>query len=143
MTTDVRWQQRFQNYCHALKLLERCVLAVQKGKFSEIEELALIQSFEMVYELGWNCIKDFCIEKNKNNPTEKNMRGSKDAIFFAEKEGLISSKVLWDKIIESRIKTVHTYDEKSVHDIAKDIVAIYYPEFLKLQKKLNELKDKS
>ena len=44
------------------------------------------------------------------------------------------------KMIKSRSLTSHTYNEDTAQEIAADIFDNYYPEFLKLQDKLLELK---
>lgn len=131
MKIDIRWEQRFENYCAAVATLERCVLAAKKtkGKSSEIIELGLIQAFEIVYELAWNCIKDYCEAQGTVN-----INGSRDAIYHGIKNKLINNRRIWEEIISSRIKTTHAYNEQLAHDIAKKIITTYYPEFLKLEK---------
>jgi len=142
MKKDIRWQQRFQNYCNALTVLENCIMLIKKTSpdLLEFAELSLIKAFEFVYELSWNCMKDICEKNSDGQSQEKPVIGSKDAIYFAEKIGLISNKALWDDIIQSRIKTVHTYHEKTARDIAKKIVSTYYPEFVRFREKLKTLK---
>ncbi len=138
MKTDVRWQQRFQNFCAALKLLERCINHGKKQRFNEMEELALIQSFEITYELAWNCMKDYC-----QSFFSIEIGGSKDAIFHAFNNKLIDDGKIWLEMVVDRIQTVHAYNEKIAHHIAGAIVKKYYSEFLKLEKKLSTLKEKS
>lgn len=144
MGVDTRWQQRFQNYCSALISFERSVEFTKKAPSDMLEmaELGLIKSFEIVYELSWNCMKDYCEEKNKIKAVEAEILGSKDAVYFAEKYELIDNKALWDGLIKDRIKTVHTYDGAMAHKVAQEVIHIYHPAFLKLQQKFNELKNK-
>lgn len=134
MKIDIRWKQRFENYCAAVATLERCVLTAKKtkGKLSEIIELGLIQAFEIVYELAWNCIKDYCEAQGTAN-----INGSRDAIYHGIKNKLISNHKIWEEMIGSRIKTTHTYNEQLARDIAKKIITAYHPAFLKLEKTFN------
>ena len=69
---DIRWVQRFDNFCKALDQLTKFI---EKGALSELEQLGLIQSFEYNYELAWNTIKDFY-----ENQGEIGNQGSRDAI---------------------------------------------------------------
>ena len=131
---DIRWIQRFNNFCKALKQLTKFI---EKKELNELEQQGLIQSFEYSYELAWNTVKDFY-----ENQGETGIQGSRDAIRLAFKRGLIKDGDLWMKMVISRTLTSHTYNEDTAEAIATDIINNYYDEFLKLQKKLAELKEK-
>jgi len=131
---DTRWIQRFNNFSKAFKQLTKFI---EKGKLNDLEQQGLIQSFEYNYELAWNTIKDFY-----ENQGETGIQGSRDAIRLAFKRGLIENGEIWMKMIKSRTLTSHTYNEDTAREISSDIVKSYYGEFLKLQHKLNELKEK-
>ena len=133
-TKDIRWIQRFNNFCKALNQLTKFI---EKGELSELEQQGLIQSFEYNYELAWNTIKDFY-----ENQGETGIQGSRDAIRLAFKRALITDGDIWMRMIKSRALTSHTYNEDTADEIAMDIRNIYYDEFLKLHKKLLALKEK-
>jgi nucleotidyltransferase substrate binding protein (TIGR01987 family) len=132
--TDIRWVQRFNNFCKALKQLTKFI---EKGELSDLEQQGLIQSFEYNYELAWNTIKDFY-----ENQGETGIQGSRDAIRMAFQRELIENGDIWMKMIKSRALTSHTYNEDTAQEIAEDIFDYYYNEFLKLQEKFFELKEK-
>ena len=133
MTIDTRWKQRFSNYELALVELTRD-LSVSKSKpLSRMEEKGLIKTFEFTFELAWNCMKDIC--ENKDTP----IRGSKDAIYQANKRGLIENFPLWMDMVDSRIKTAHTYHKELADSIAAKIIENYYSEFIKLRDTLKQL----
>jgi hypothetical protein len=52
---DVRWRQRFANYCRALELLEGFF---EPSELNEREEQGLIKAFEYPFELGWNTLRE-------------------------------------------------------------------------------------
>ena len=61
---DIRWQQRFQNYCKALALLNEAaeLVSTNQGYGRKVEDLlneGLIQRFEYTHELAWNVMKDY------------------------------------------------------------------------------------
>lgn len=51
MPPDIRWQQRFANFCLALEQLETFFLP---PALNERERQGLIKAFEYCFELGWN-----------------------------------------------------------------------------------------
>ncbi len=55
MDPDVRWRQRFANYCRALEQLEGFFVPAE---LNEREEQGLIKAFEYTFELGWNTLRD-------------------------------------------------------------------------------------
>ena len=130
--TDIRWIQRLANFSKALRQLQKFI---GKGNLNELEEQGLIKSFEYMYELAWNVIKDFYEEQG-----ETGIQGSKDAIRLAYKRGLISNADDWMEMIESRKLTVHTYDEKTASAISSIIKEKYLSVFLSLHTTLEKLR---
>ena len=141
---DIRWEQRFSNYSKALKKLSEAVLLIQ-GKIKENkadvkndEEVAeaiddilkegFIQRFEYTFELAWNVIKDYALYQGNAD-----ISGSRDAIRFAFSNKLIEDGNTWMEMIQSRIKTSHTYNEETANEIFLKVLNEYYSEFLKFE----------
>jgi len=135
MKKDIRWEQRFQHFEAALAELTLDMNIVSQRKLTRTEERGLIQAFEFTYEMAWNTIKDYF-----ENEGEVDITGSRSAIRLAFKRGLIENGQIWMDMIESRIKTVHTYNKETADKIALKIVKHYYPEFVTLHKKLTQYK---
>lgn len=125
---DVRWKQRFQNYGKALAQLQEFM---DHGELNKFEEQGLIKAFEYTYELAWNTIKDFYTYQGVTE-----IQGSRDAFKMAASRGLILNVEVWMEMVNSRIKTVHTYDEEVADEIAQDIAELYFPMFIQLQTRL-------
>lgn len=134
---DIRWQQRFSNFEDALTQLTEAITITQKRKLTALEEQGLIQGFEYNFELAWNCLKDICEEQGITD-----IIGSKDAIRYAFKRGLIENGDVWMEMVKSRILTTHTYHRTIASEVAEKITTQFYPAFLSLQKKLQTLKSK-
>ena len=103
---DSRWKQRFDNFEKAKnKMLKFHQLYVPDSK-NEAYQLALIQSFEFTYELGWKMIKDYLKENGLNPllPREVLKEG------FAY--GVIDDGQTWIDMLEDRNLMSHSYDEK-------------------------------
>ncbi|HAN17861.1 MAG: nucleotidyltransferase [Bacteroidetes bacterium GWC2_33_15] len=128
---DIRWKQRFSNYKKALSQLERFV---NKKDLSEMEQQGLIQSFEYVFELGWNVLKDFL-----ENNGQENIYGSRDTIRLAFKLGLIENGDGWMNMLKSRVKTTHTYNEDTANEVSQEIVTGYFELFKEMEIKFNNL----
>lgn len=57
--TDIRWQQRFQNFDRAFILLRSALEDRLLEDLSDLEQEGVIQRFEYSYELAWKKMKDF------------------------------------------------------------------------------------
>lgn len=75
MAPDVRWQQRFANFCQALEQLETFF---QPPALNERERQGLIKAFEYCFELGWNTMRDLLLEEGNAG-----LIGSRDTLRLA------------------------------------------------------------
>ena len=129
---DIRWHQRFENYCKALAQLEKFI---RKGQdLNELEKQGMIKTFEYTYELGWNTIKDFYEAQG-----EAGLQGGRDAVQLAFKRGLIKNGEGWMEMLKDRKRTAHTYNEETANEIAQNILSGYFDLFMGLK---NEFKKK-
>lgn len=125
MNQDIRWKQRFDNYSKAVSQLTRFL---EKGPLNEFEQQGLIQCFEYTYELSWNVIKDFFESQG-----ESGILGGRDAFRLAFRRGLVVDGEVWMEMIRSRQRTSHTYNEAVVEEITRDIVGVYFAQFVALK----------
>ncbi|MES9855803.1 MAG: nucleotidyltransferase substrate binding protein [Sedimenticola sp.] len=134
---DIRWIQRFNNYCRALNQLTRFM---EREALNELEEQGLIQSFEYNHELAWNVLKDFLTHQGFTG-----LIGSRDASREAFRQGLLGdteeSGEVWLKMIKSRNLTSHTYNEEVTRQIVNAIVDEYYDAFVALRERMQVLAD--
>lgn len=147
-TEDIRWHQRFSNFNKAFLKLEEAVNKIKNeykidedGNINEDDFLddiikeGLIQRFEYTHELAWNVMKDFLGASGNNN-----IYGSKDATKEAFAAGLIEDGEVWMDMINSRNKTLHTYNEETADDIFLKVIRQYYPLFLIFRNKMESLR---
>ena len=91
MAEDIRWQQRFSNYCKALERLEHFL---EPPALNEREQQGLIKAFEYTYELAWNTLREaFCM-------------------------GLIEQGEAWMLMLQDRNLTSQTYNRATADAIA-------------------------
>ncbi len=126
---DIRWKQRYDNLKKAFSQLDK---AVRQGDFNELERQELIKSFEYTYELAWNTMRDFLIQKGNTD-----IFGSKDTIRLAFQLNLIEDGDLWMEMVKSRNLTSHTYNMETASFVENDIEKKFHPAFKKLIERLD------
>ena len=144
---DTRWVQRFEKYNKAFKLLDELMKEKPQQKQSKAEKLGFIKSFELVYELAWQTLKDFLeceyADRLKNEAKNGNtISGSGDAFRYAKKYKLLARSDALVAAIKDRNLTVHTYNEDTANDILDHILNRYYDAFKELHEVLLEQKTK-
>lgn len=115
---DIRWEQRFDNYKKAYKLLERIV---DISNPSEAEKGGLIQFYEMGFELAWKLQKDYLEFKGYT------AKSPSETIKQAFQSEIISNGHVWIDALDDRNLATHTYDEKIADKVLKRIKEDYYP----------------
>jgi len=136
--SDVRWLQRLANYERALGQLTRAVELAQERPLSELERQGLIQTFEFVFELAWNLMKNYFLYQG--NPT---ITGSRDAIRTAFKQGLIADGEGWMEMIKSRNQSSHTYNESVANEIVEGILGGYQQLFVQFHQQMQVLAEQA
>jgi nucleotidyltransferase substrate binding protein (TIGR01987 family) len=118
---DIRWKQRFENFEKAFAVFERMIASVRKSRssgeeVSEMQQMALIQSFEVVFELAWKTLSDFLKEQGYESIVSP--RGVIKQSFESE---YIDSGEVWLRALADRNATTHMYDEKEIRRIVEKI----------------------
>lgn len=128
---DIRWVQRFSNYRKALARLRSAMVKDQKQGLSELEEQGLIKAFEFTFELAWLTLKDFFEYQG-----ESNLNGSRDVFRLAFERDVVQDGEKWMQMIESRKKSVHTYNDAMAAEVLQEIRNSYFSLFEGLEAKL-------
>ena len=123
---ETRCVQSFENYKQALSNLSETIDCIQKEGNSKIYTMALVQAFEMTFELGWKTLKDYLEYSGimVNTP--------RDSIKEAFKMNFINDGQGWIEMMEARNKTVHTYKEEFAKGLCNDILTNYFNMFNEL-----------
>ena len=130
VTEDIRWQQRFANYCRALQELETFF---QPPALNQREQQGLIKAFEYTFELAWNTLRDLLRSQG-----DANLLGSRDTLREAFRLGLISDGDAWMLMIQDRNLTTHTYNRSTADAICLSISAPYLACFQELRQRLQQ-----
>lgn len=124
----IRLLQRFDNYKRALKKLSEILELDESRGLSDFEKIAVIQIFTFTHELAWKVMKDYGKWQG-----EENIAGSRDAIRYAFKTGLIDDGEGWMATIEARSLSTHTYNEETANTIYIKVKEDYHYLFLLFQ----------
>ena len=120
MYPQSRWQQRFSNFKKSFALLEK-INHIDSP--SEAEELGLIKSFEICFELAWKTLKDYL------NYQGQVLNSPREVIKQAAQNQLINNADIWLEALISRNETTHIYDE-SIADKVSEAIKKEYLEIL-------------
>lgn len=133
MEHDIRWKQRFANFEKAFFQLKQGI-ETYGGNTEAIIKEGIIQRFEFTHELAWKVMKDFLEYEGYQNIT-----GSRSATRGAFNIDLLEEGQAWMDMIESRNKTVHTYQESVLEQEYQKVVAVYFDCFARFYEKMKAL----
>jgi nucleotidyltransferase substrate binding protein (TIGR01987 family) len=128
MPPDIRWQQRFANFCQALDQLETFF---QPPELNERERQGLIKAFEYCFELGWNTLPDLLMAEGNAD-----LIGSRDTLRLAFRVGLIRDGESWLRMVQDRNLTSHTYNRVTAEQVSGQVALSYLPCFRELRQTL-------
>ena len=100
---------------------------VLQQKEDEFVRDSAIQRFEFTFELAWKTMKAYAEDKGIKTHSPK------DAMRSVFQLGLIDDDPTWLKMIETRNKTSHTYNQALAEEVYKIL-----PKYLPLLKKLSQ-----
>lgn len=131
---DIRWQQRFENYLKAFGQLQSALSVYDASADALIKE-GILQRFEFTHELAWKVMKDYLEYEGHQGVT-----GSRSASRLAFNLGLVTDGQVWMDMIESRNRTVHTYDERILEEEFAKVQNRYAGAFLEFSQTMQGFK---
>ena len=120
MYTNIRWEQRFQNFEKAYSSLQESIDALDKDESNLFIRDSLILRYEYTIELAWKTLKDYLEYEgfiNISSP-KKVIRQALNAEYI--------TNPLWLKALDDRNKTSHAYDESMAKEITIEIREKYF-----------------
>jgi len=120
MYTNIRWQQRFQNFEKAYFSLNESIEAFKNDSENLFIRDSIIQRYEYTIELAWKTLKDYLEDEGFID-----VSSPKKVIRQALKEGYITDSA-WLKALDDRNKTTHAYDEEMAQEITEQIKEQYF-----------------
>jgi nucleotidyltransferase substrate binding protein (TIGR01987 family) len=131
MKSQIRWQQRLENY---EKACQQLLEFIEHGPLNKFEKQGLVQCFEYTFELAWKTLKDY-LESEGYEP--KTPRASIQLGFKIE---LIDDGHLWIQALEKRNLLSHTYNNDFLNESVEVILAHYAQMLFDLKSKMTSLR---
>lgn len=125
-----RFEERKENFNNAYSLFELANNAYIENSQNDINRLALIQAFEIVFELGWKLLKDYLAEKDIQVFTPR------DVIKSAFSANILPTAQIWIDMAQDRNASSHEYNQDKVDLILKNISTVYYEEIKRFKNSL-------
>lgn len=116
---NIRWEERFNNLEKAVNDLDETRAFIQKNGLNKIYIMALIQAYEITFELCWKTMKDYLLYNGIKVDTPR------EVIKESFANNIISDGKIWIEMMEARNKTSRTYKEEFAKELADDILNSY------------------
>ena len=117
-----RLQERIENFNKAYDLFVIVAENYRKTPQNDINKLALTQSFEIVFELGWKILKDYLKTKDIEVFTPR------DTIKEAFNTEILKNAQIWIDMAQDRNASSHEYNQDKVDKILEKVSSVYYEE---------------
>ncbi|OHA19086.1 MAG: hypothetical protein A3C08_00130 [Candidatus Taylorbacteria bacterium RIFCSPHIGHO2_02_FULL_47_18] len=127
---ETRWKQRFTNFEKAYRSFQDAL--GRDTANDEVLRAGLVQNFEFLFELAWKMLKD----KLEAGGVEKML--PRDVIQEAFGVGFVKDGRVWLKMLDTRNKLSHTYDETMSKKTEKEIREKYAIVFAELYEYLKK-----
>lgn len=123
-----RYIQRLENFNKQLNFCINICKLCQESSDSILTRPALINTYELTFELAWKVLKDYLKD-------EKGIEvlSPKESIKKAYDQAIIVNQDLWIEMLEARNSATHEYSEDKVELIYKNIINSYINEFIYLR----------
>lgn len=128
-----RLTERIENFNKAFDIYQEAVNEFNINKV--LTHMALVQTYEICFELAWKCLKDYLKERGieANYPTE--------VIKEAFNKNTIKDGQLWIDMLNARNSTSHEYNLEKVSKYLTDIPTTYFKEIEKFKNWLGEISE--
>ena len=115
-----RLSERIENFNRAFEIYKDAVEEFDINKI--LTHMALVQTFEVCFELAWKCLKDYMAENGivVNYP--------KEVIKEAFNKETIKNGQLWIDMLKVRNSTSYEYNMDKVNKYLSDMRTVFYDE---------------
>ncbi len=123
-----RLQERIENFNKAFELFKDAKVAYCADSSSAIYRMALVQAFEIVFELAWKVLKDYLHTKGIEAAYPK------EVIKEAFNKETIQNGQVWIDMLKDRNSTSHEYNMDKVDKVLEKISTVYFDELCRFKK---------
>lgn len=130
-----RLTERIENFNRAYLLFEKALAQYLQNNNDDVNCMALVQGFEIVYELGWKVLKDYLSQNGIEVFTPK------EVIKESFNINILPTAQVWIDMIKDRNTCSHEYRAEKIIAILDKISTIYAEELKRFSvfvEKINE-----
>ena len=127
-----RLQERIENFNRAYEIFTDAVQVYKSDKSAVLMQMALIQSFEICFELAWNILKDYLSVKAVEVFTPK------DTIKSAFNAQIIMHGQIWIDMANDRNLSSYEYNMEKVNLMLEKISNEYANELTDFNEKIKD-----
>ncbi len=120
-----RLEERIENFNRAFEILTNAKNAYTHDKENILMHMALVQAYEVCFELSWKVLKDYLAENGLP------VYLPKEVIKEAFNKNVIENGQIWIDMLDARNATSHEYKMDKINLILEKISTTYYEELLK------------
>lgn len=120
-----RLDERIENFNRAFEIFNDAVSAYNQDKENILMHMALVQAYEVCFELSWKVLKDYLAENGIL------VYMPKEVIKEAFNKNVIPNGQIWIDMLAARNATSHEYKMDKINIILEKISSTYYNELLK------------
>lgn len=120
-----RLTERIENFNRAYLIFSEAVNAYNKDKSMVLSHLALVQAYEVCYELAWKVLKDYLFLNGISAQLPR------EVIKEAFSANVIKDGQVWIDMLQDRNSTSHEYNMDKVNLIIERIATVYNNELAK------------
>lgn len=120
-----RLEERIENFNRAFEIFNNAVQAYNQEKENILMHMALVQAYEVCFELSWKVLKDYLAENGIL------VYMPKEVIKEAFNKNVIENGQIWIDMLDARNATSHEYKMDKINLILEKISTTYYEELLK------------
>ena len=128
-----RLSERIENFNRAFEIYKEAAADFKQEKI--LTHMALVQSFEVCFELAWKCLKDYMAENGviANYP--------KEVIKEAFNKETLKNAQLWIDMLNVRNSTSHEYNMGKINRYLSYMCTIYFEEITRFHSWLGEINE--
>lgn len=130
-----RLTERIENFNNAFNLYSNMQKNYITDKKNDSNRLALTQSFEIIFELGWKILKDYLYTKDVEVFTPR------DAIKSAFQANILPSAQIWIDMAKDRNASSHEYNMDKIDLILERISTVYFEELCRFYGDLKNINE--
>lgn len=120
-----RLEERIENFNRAFEILTNAKNAYTHDKENILMHMALVQAYEVCFELSWKVLKDYLAENGLP------VYLPKEVIKEAFNKNVIENGQIWIDMLDARNATSHEYKMDKINLILDKISTTFYNELLK------------